>query len=294
MAALRAKLHGAERRIPLYLLGRTHPSRDARVLSHCTTGGKSSYDVQHLLLSWAAIHRQPLGVLLTIKARIVCLANSHKKSFRCVAGIEFPTATTYRWIRPIGNRSGHGLDLNEIVLEDGTQPQPLDLIEIGLIDRRPDGHQQENYLLDINVSWRRIDRATWQQATNLPISSNPLWINGFNSGRGFNDFLPETQMLNVTDSLRLVRVRPTIRVGPSRNWENKLNVRASFMHAGEDYNLSVTDPVADDFFRAKGIGNYKIDDSILTISLGERFVNRYTQEAQYYKIVAAVIQGPTV
>jgi hypothetical protein len=109
-----------------------------------------------------------------MKKRIICLANSRKHLHRCVAGIEYTSPNTYRWVRPIGDRNGHGVSEQEITLEDGAQPRPLDVLEIGLTEWRPDGHQRENYLLETNTPWRRVGRYTWQQAVGLPRSSDPI------------------------------------------------------------------------------------------------------------------------
>lgn len=231
---------------------------------------------------------------MTVKKRIICLANSRKKSHRCVAGIEQLPDNFYRWIRPIGDRDGHGVTEREITLQDGTQPRPLDVLEIDLIRYAPNGNHQEDYLLDPNVPWRRVGRYTWQQATGLAVLSAPLWVNGHESGSGINDYVPEAQTVDLTDSLRLVRAEPIIRVRPAYDRTKAADVRATFQHAGQTYRLKVTDPVVEERFRAKGVGDYPLGDSILTISLGEGMWHTNLQQWQHYKLVAAVIEKNAV
>lgn len=225
---------------------------------------------------------------MTIRKTIVCLANSRKNSHRCIAGMEFPSSDSYRWIRPIGHRSGHGVSEQELILQNSLQPQPLDWIEIGLLNWSPEGHQQENHYLDASIPWKWVGRCTWDQVVEFPMSSGPLWINGFQTNNGINNYVPEGLAASLTSSLVLVRSQPTISVSSPYDPSKPLDVIANFHHAGQDYRLKVTDSIAEDKFRAKGIGLHALGDSILTISLGEAWQN------QVYKLVAAIIEkSPT-
>ncbi|MBB4910764.1 dual OB domain-containing protein [Actinophytocola algeriensis] len=225
---------------------------------------------------------------MTMRKTIVCLANSRKNAHRCVAGIEFPSPNSHRWIRPIGDRDGHGVSGQEIALDNGAQPQPLDVLEIGLTEWRPEGHQQENYLLDANTPWRWLGQLAWLDAIQLPMSQEPLWVNGSSTFRGLNDRIIVSAETAVTDSLRLIRSQVTICVSNPYDPERLLEVRASFQHAGEGYRLKVTDPTVENMFRPRGVGQYPIGDAILTISLGEEW------QGELYKLVAAVVAAPPV
>jgi hypothetical protein len=219
------------------------------------------------------------------KTTIICLANSRKHWHRCIAGIEYPSPSTYRWVRPISDRNGHGVSKQEIALENGAEPRPLDVVEIGLTEWRPDDHQQENYLIDINTSWRHLGRCTWQQALTLPMLPDPLWVTGGNTNNGgINYCISETQAADLTDSLRLVRSQVTIHVSQHYYPNKPLEVWAEFHHASQFYRLKVTDSIAADRFRTQGIGDYPLGESILTISLGEKW------NGEIYKLVAAVIE----
>ncbi|MGW5050158.1 dual OB domain-containing protein [Actinokineospora sp. NPDC004072] len=221
--------------------------------------------------------------------RMLCLANSRKHSHRCVAGVGEPPS----WIRPIGDREGHGVTEEEITTQDGTQPRPLDVVEFGVIRYAPSGPHRENWLLDSSTPWRRVGRCTWQQAAGL-ITRQPLWVNGHQSRGGINDYVPNSHVGHLTDSLRLILARPTIHVQPAYDTSKAADVRATFHHAGQTYRLKVTDPAAEDRFRTKGIGDYQLGDSLLTISLAEEMWNAYSQQWQHYKLVAAVLEEAAV
>ncbi len=86
--------------------------------------------------------------------RIICLANSLKRSERCIAGIE---PTTGRWIRPV---TAHldGRVPRPTRLVAGAEPRLLDLLEIPLADTGPDyGFESENRLI-LPGAWRRVGR----------------------------------------------------------------------------------------------------------------------------------------
>lgn len=225
---------------------------------------------------------------MTVKTTIICLANSRKHLHRCIAGMARSYSGEYEWIRPIGDRDGHGVSEQEISLASGAQPLPLDIIEIGLRGRTPSGHQQENYALDPDIPWRRVGRCTWEQAIGLPILPDSLWVDGFSTYKGINDRVPVDRSAGLTDSLRLVRVQLAIRVLRPYDPNDRFEVWAEFRHARQDYRLKVTDPAVEDEFRARGIGVYPLGDSILTISLSEEW------KGYFYKLVAAVMLKPAV
>ena len=64
-----------------------------------------------------------------MRKTIVCLANSYKHGRRCIAGIGIDDG---QWIRPCGNAADGGLEPSEYVLDDGTEPRLLDVIQVEL------------------------------------------------------------------------------------------------------------------------------------------------------------------
>ena len=88
-------------------------------------------------------------------------------------------------------------------------------------------------------------------------------------------------------SLRLLRTdRLTLSVfAPGAAFGNpKRRIYGLFHHAGTDYRLRVTDPAYEDAYLAKPNGEYHLNESYLTVSLGEPW------EGFSYKLIAAIIE----
>jgi hypothetical protein len=108
---------------------------------------------------------------MAIVKRIVCLANSRKLSGRCIAGKELLGERPSGWLRPVSAREHEEVSEEERQYSDGSEPQVLDIIEVPLLDARPKGYQQENWLLDPTKDWKKVGRAKW---TDLDRLADPL------------------------------------------------------------------------------------------------------------------------
>jgi hypothetical protein len=219
---------------------------------------------------------------------LVCLANSYKGGERCVAGVEIGDGS-HRWVRPVSNRSGHGVSTGERQYPGGIEPQVLDIIFVPLLAHRPHGFQRENWLLDPTIRWRKAGRFGWGELGTLEDHPESLWVNGNSTTHGINDRVPNVATQPVSDSLKLIQVdRVTIQV-QSDPWSpgGHPSVRAQFAYAGAVYTLKVTDPDYKASFQAKGVGNHKLGKSFLTISLSEEY-----DDGASYKVVAAIIESP--
>ena len=64
-----------------------------------------------------------------MRKTIVCLANSYKHGGRCIAGIDIDNG---QWIRLHGNSTDGALCACEYMLDDGSEPRLLDVIEVEL------------------------------------------------------------------------------------------------------------------------------------------------------------------
>jgi hypothetical protein len=226
--------------------------------------------------------------MATIK-RIVCLANSRKLNGRCVAGKELIEGAAAGWIRPVSDREHEEVSEYERQYEDGSDPRLLDVISLPLLNARPKGYQQENWLLDPDEYWVKIGRAGWDDLEALADPGAPLWVNGHKTYNGLNDKIPLEAAAGVTTSLRLFRAeRMTLAVfKPGEAFGNpKRRVQGRFRHEGVGYWLWVTDPNYERAYLAKPDGNYEIGESFVTVSLGE------PHNGACYKLIAAIIERP--
>ncbi len=143
---------------------------------------------------------------MSISKIIVCLANSRRPSGRCIAGRELTSKGFGAWIRPVSSRPGRELSKEDRCLEPEVEPEVLDLISIILKKAQPEGHQQENYLIDDAWYWEKKGTLTWtklQKAVEEP--DGTLWLNGFSSMYGLNDQVPEANLIGINRSLYLLR-----------------------------------------------------------------------------------------
>lgn len=224
---------------------------------------------------------------MALVKRLVCLANSRKLHGRCVAGIEIGGGERSGWIRPVSARQQEEVSEYERQYNDGSDPRVLDIIDVPLLGPRPKDYQRENWLLDPDVYWRKVGRASWADTEGLVDPPSPLWINGYSSYNGCNDRIPLAQATQLTSSLSLVRVeRVTLSVfKPGEAFGNfKRRVQGRFVHHGTEYHLWVTDPVYEREYLQKDDGDYAVGGGFLTVSLGEPH-NDYC-----YKLVAAIIE----
>lgn len=59
-------------------------------------------------------------------------------------------------------------------------------------------------------------------------------------------------------------------------------MRGVFVYGGHEYKLSVTDPHFEQKFVDMPVGDYEIEKTLLTVSLGENY------EDSFYKLIAGV------
>ena len=218
--------------------------------------------------------------------RIVCLANSRKLSGRCIAGRELINDFPGDWIRPIGTRGHLEIPEYKCQYEDGSDLRLLDILDIPLQKHQPRDHQRENWLLDPQDKWRKVDKYSWDDLQKLSETGGTLWQKGYSSRTGSNDRIPLQETRELTSSLKLIHVdKLSLRVFTFRN--SRPRVRGRFRFGDNYYALRVTDPDIESTYSKRENGNYNLDDCYLTISLGNPF-----KDGNCYKLIAAVIEKP--
>jgi hypothetical protein len=220
---------------------------------------------------------------------IVCLANSRRPpSGRCIAGKEKLKSGYGAWIRPVSDRPGQEVSLEERRYEDGQDPRVLDIIEVPMIGPAPTLHQTENHIIDADYYWVRKGDLPWEELESLLDKTGTLWPNGDSSYNGINDRLKQNIAATLTGSLFFIEPKAlSIRVQMEGGLyaPSKRKVRAKFKYGGVEYLLTVTDPVAESFFLSKGEGDYPMGDTFLCVSLG----GVYERDNCCYKLVAGLI-----
>lgn len=212
---------------------------------------------------------------------IVCLANSRKESERCIAGIELREPDTERtWIRPVSSSGTGEVFPRDRQLADGSEPDILDVLEIGLTEHTPQSYQSENWLIAPH-QWVRTGRFSWADLATLH-DRRPLWIEeGQNPDRLSLDFAA-----SLDDSIRIIRVDTLTTYVTTNYLGTRRQHRAQFTHAGVDFDLVITDPWYESLQRDRrpGDGSVELRHCYLTISLSHPYPTGYC-----YKLVAAII-----
>lgn len=220
--------------------------------------------------------------------RIVCLANSRKEGDRCVAGKELlADGRPGGWVRPVSDREDEGVNERERQFAGGGEPAVLDVIDVPLRGARPRGYQQENWLLDPERRWRRVERITPHALRQLVDPVAPLWVNGYHTQHGRNDRLPLERAKSLHSSLRLARV-DALELDVFAPWAARGNfkrrIKGRFRHAGAEYRLWVTDPAYEATYLNQPNNTYTLGACYLTVSLGEPY------QGHAYKLVAAIME----
>lgn len=213
--------------------------------------------------------------------RIVCLANSRKLSGYCVAGKELASG---RWVRPVSARATEEVSNIERAYEGGGVPQVLDIIDVPVIEAKPNGHQQENWLLDSQRRWKKVGRMQLAELPKIVDPIRPLWINSESTAKNLYDQISIAEAATLKTSLRLIEIENlTLSVF---TYYNRRRVQGRFKYNRAEYWLWVTDPVYEGPYAKKKDGDYPIGSCWLTISLTEPFVERDA----CYKVIAAIIK----
>lgn len=217
-------------------------------------------------------------------ANFVCLANSRKHKGRCLAGKALHNGTFTKWIRPITTHPSEELQASEHRLQTGQDAAILDLINITLIEPKRKLHQQENWLMDVSVPLKKVGTMTVEEVYQVIDSPPSLWGVGFSSKNAINDFVPASEIHKFDCSLFLVEVdNLNIQIVEVTYPYVRKVMSGTFSYNGNTYKLKITDPVFESKFGDRPVGDYEIEKTLLTISLGENFKDNF------YKLIAGII-----
>lgn len=226
--------------------------------------------------------------------RLLILANSLKKSARCVAGREViqdgGRARLGSWIRPVSGSGEGELLPRHYALQQGGSASVLDMVDIPLKRQQSDPGQPENWLIDDSTQWSKVRSVPVAKVAGLAENPSDLWLE---SGVNTDRISPEAQIVRSHQS-SIVLIQPqNLEVRKGREF-NKWKTRASFDYLGTSFALSVTDPMFLDrhFATNPDAGGPREwmpcsgEDALLCISLTPPF------NGFHYKVVATVFVLP--
>ena len=230
----------------------------------------------------------------TAVKRIVCLANSRKQKERCIAGKELLSdGRPGGWVRPVSDRGDEAVSSFERQYRDHSEPRVLDVIDVPVLEERPNSYQSENWLLDPHPShppvfWNKVRRITLDDLKPFTDPTGSLWTNGHSSDKGRNDRIPLYLAHALDSSLRLIQVDrlelSTTKAASKLKAQGRIlyKVQGRFRYDGVEYRLSVTDPIYEQAYGKRPNCSYALDACFLTISLGG------AHKGYAYKLIAAI------
>lgn len=192
----------------------------------------------------------------TIHKTIIVLANSVRDHpNRCVAGREWRGGAYGRWLRPV-SPSGHGeVSLAERTITNGREVSVLDIVRVPVAGYQHDLLQPENWIVEGQRNWELIRRAGFSDLHPLAEEPEGIWLEPDARVDSIS-----AQYLNanpVTQSLYLLRLE-RLRLRYYRSEYHRRRRRALFEYAGLQYDLAVTDPVAETRYQARFPGPWEM------------------------------------
>ncbi len=212
---------------------------------------------------------------------IICLANSRKHGASCIAGKEIKNNSIGQWIRPVNSQINGGITLEEQACGTDSYPNLLDVINVPVIRACPSIYQKENWLIEPKIQWEKTGSCNVSRLEKLATTTGPLWINGYSSKNGENDYVPIDGTKSFVSSLILVDVDNLVLSISEFDGARKL--RGTFSLGKTLYNLRVTDRNIESSYDHLQPGKYSLGRSYLTISLAQEF------QGNAYKLIAAII-----
>lgn len=215
---------------------------------------------------------------------IVCFANSRKDGRRCVAGKTWSRTGCGNWVRPVSRDPSRALPPALLAYQDGAQPSVLDIMEVPLDSAMPEGHQQENALINPDQVWTKSGELRWADVGQWLDTPQRLWSLNDQSLGMINNRVSTS--LAVHSSLHLISV-PLLNIklidSPTQAIPHRRVVVGEFVYHGVNYRLHVTDTDIEAQCRAHPRQSLQLANAVLCVSLGKEF------HRHYYKLIASVL-----
>jgi hypothetical protein len=196
-----------------------------------------------------------------------------------------------KWVRPVSDRQGKELSIEERHYEGRIEPSLLDVIDIIFLRSDPHDYQSENQLIDPNYYWSNAGHGTYVEAERLldPLESDLWGLSPDNSYHGQYDRIASAEASSFGRSLRLIAVDDLairVRAEGATFGNMKKKLRGYFTYSGNGYALTVTDPTIEGEFLSRSEDTYPVGPALLCVSLSEPF------DGYIYKLIAGVILPP--
>lgn len=205
---------------------------------------------------------------------MIVLTRSSKYKDYCVAGIEIPTGKFIRLVTD--NERTHGaLSYRDLIMDNGCNAHPLDVVRVNNAQYYPGATQRENYQINQNERIQYLYTTTARELSQY---------NTVESQRGiFNAFEPiiqPVQAKKLDHSLELVRVNNLKIYTESKNGKNR--TKADFIKDDRQFKrFSVTDP---SYYGDDGSVN-RIKEALVVCSIAE---DEWALNYGYYIFIAAI------
>lgn len=216
-----------------------------------------------------------------LRKEVIILTRSDKNSGYCVAGID---VEEQRFIRLVSDDedTDYALTDDDIMYEDGTQMQPMDIIEVDLIGDQGSENQPENYTIDRSKYFEKVGKAKKSEIREYLMKPDFIFYNAEAS-------VSEEEMEEILDKYSLV----LFRVDELRLWLDKFKdgrITANFNYNDEEYRfIKITDHTLTNKYHDKvaecSPRPYVIKKAILVMSLAGVAVG-----GKHYKLVANIIE----
>lgn len=222
-----------------------------------------------------------------MRKKIILMAKSRKGGGHyCVAGID---ANSGEWVRVVSSDAStqHAVTEEDMKYENGAIPEVLDIINIRCKAYTPMEYQPENYTMNSSYYWEKTGEADIDRVLSLHPAECHQELFYDTDQRISPDDIDE---IDEDERYSLALIQPTNVVIHVTQFDESaaVKVKTSFRYMGNDYQyITITDPVFEARYIAKGLGRYRIYNVYFVVSLGDP----NPRDGLHYKLVATVLEG---